>query len=428
MNHRHACTKAFFPLILITAAVVGSAATARPVELMPADRLAKFQKAMPPVADPDLNDIMSSDDTVWYDKFSIIPGYQDSFGDNVILPIGMRPNTIDSNLIDLAVPGGHADIFFNKGQFHFPFGRTGGLDFSSNTFVIDFWKLPRSGGKILPVAWTKWEPNQYTHRYEWIFPVGTVFGEVLFLVDGADYYCFEIRTRTRYLKGWTVDVFRPFKTATDLAQALERKRKQKTSWETNSQIEALITHLRKPDTLTSAKLEATHFAKSFAKVDGATDALPEVKDSSIFKELLRFTVFDSVKGVPWKQSSRYTTFAPSSMGEFGIVPKKYEGSMFEVSETFCNRCHMDAGRPFKDYYPKIQAYGELWGEDDVFSWHPFEANDFVDSAGKVKNFNNDNRNFRQDFVKAGIIEKYDSKKHSSTFYERLNRSWKNYKH
>lgn len=401
---------------------------ARPVTVMPEDRLALFQKLFPPVGDAALNDILSSDDTIWYDKYSMIPGYQDSFGDNVTFPVGMRPNTIESSLIDLAVPGGHAQLFLNKGTFHFPFGRTGGLSSAQNTFVIDFWRLPSSGGKLLPVAYSNWNPNNWTRRVEWMFPVGTVFGEVLFIIDGQDWYVFEIRTRTRYLTGWDVDVFRPFRTALEFAQALERKRKQKPEWQTSAEIDTLIAHLRKNDSMTKGTLKTTHYAGAFPQVDGGVDTIPGLSDNTILKELMQTSIFESAKGQVWKDDGVKRTFAASTSADFSIVPKNYDAAFFEVSETFCNRCHMDAGRPFKDYYKNVVAYGELWGEDDVFSWHPFDASNFVDANGKVKNFNYDNRKFRQDFVNAGILEKYDSKKHAATFYKRLDRTWKNYKH
>src|SRR5262249_43527383 len=78
--------------------------TGRSLDLMPPDRLALLASRAPCVPPGALRDVLESTRTLWYDKKSLIPGYQDSFGDNVETPIGFRPNTIDPELINLAVP------------------------------------------------------------------------------------------------------------------------------------------------------------------------------------------------------------------------------------------------------------------------------------------------------------------------------------
>ncbi|MCB0403288.1 MAG: hypothetical protein KDD51_00785 [Bdellovibrionales bacterium] len=399
----------------------------RLVDIMPAERLAELRQRFPRVFNPALQEILTSENTLWYDALSIIPGYQDSFGDNNQLPIGFRPNTIDHGLIDLAVPGGHAQAFVRKGQFHFPFGRVGMPDSPTNTFVVDFWRVPKQNGKPLPVVWWKREPNYITHRIEWMFPKGTLLGEILFMIDEKGvWYPFEIRTRIRELDTWTVDIYRPFPYADKLADALETKRLEKPEWRSSASLSSLISHLRNPNTLTPFTLSNTHFAGSFPAVKGAMDYIPALDDNSILKELLMDTVFESARFYSWKESGALKTFAPSTQAEFSIVPKNYDAGMFEVNEEFCNRCHKDAGRPFRDYYPNIIAYGELWGQDDAFSWHPFDNKNFVNSSGEVQNFNHDNRKFRQDLIDAGLLEKYSPNQHTAVTYHKLPGEWKDY--
>src|SRR5262245_50533111 len=65
------------------------------VDIMPRDRAAAYKHIMPRVDDADVQSIISSSDTMWYDGESMIPGYQDSMGD----PEGYRPNTIQPVLI-----------------------------------------------------------------------------------------------------------------------------------------------------------------------------------------------------------------------------------------------------------------------------------------------------------------------------------------
>ena len=97
-----------------------------------------------------------------------------------------------------------------------------------------------------------------------------------------------------------------------------------------------------------------------------------------------------------------------------------------MTDETCDRCHQDAGRPFKDWYDNILAYGELWGEDEAFSWHPFENSSFVDSSGSVVDFNYDNRTFRQDFIDAGVFVPYNTSAHPASIYKKLPGPWKDY--
>jgi hypothetical protein len=52
-----------------------------------------IRTVLPKIGDPDLAEVIESPDTMWYDRYSVIPGYQDSFGDNSSTPIGFRPNS-----------------------------------------------------------------------------------------------------------------------------------------------------------------------------------------------------------------------------------------------------------------------------------------------------------------------------------------------
>ncbi len=389
------------------------------LDLMPAARLADIRKRLPVVNDKALSEILCSASTIWYDRTTIIPGYQDSFGDNVVAPIGFRPNTIDKGLINLAVPGGHEDLFVTKGFFHFPFGVTGGADDAPNATVVDFWSVPLDAqGKPLPVTWWRRDPNGYTHKYVWAFPKGTVLGEVLLLTaEDGEQYVYEIRTRRRELDGWKVDAFRPFPRAIDLATALTKMSAQNVA--------ALQAHLANTQTVQPASLSASHFASAFPAQQAGKDVLPSI-DPALAKKLLTETVFTSAKGLAWKSNGSVTAWAPTTNDSFSIVPKNYKGGFLEVSDASCSRCHADAGRPFKDWYPDVLAYGELWGEDEIFSWHPFETSKFVNAQGAVVNFNYDNRVIRQDFVQKGLVAKWEAAKHPASVYKEIPRAWRSF--
>jgi hypothetical protein len=391
------------------------------VQLMDKTRQDKFLAIMPQVGDSKLASILESEETIWYDKHSIKPGYQDSFGS----PKGMRPNTIRKNLINGAVPGGHEKIFKTKGHFHFPFG-TGGVDDSNNAVNINFWSVPKVAGKSLPVVYwvTNWD------RWQWLFPVGTVLGEVLYLtMPDESWRAFEIRTRTRTVDGWSSDVFRPFQNAKDFAAAIKKKRPQ---WKSTDQLKNVVDHLLDNTNLVAKSLDAPQFPGTFPKLDGHLDTIPDIGDIKLVKDLLIQTPFQSVKGKEWKRSGDQVTFAPNTKSGFGITANNYDGGLFEVSDKFCNSCHQDAGRSFQDFHPKIAAYGELWGEDDTFSWHLFENDRFVKPDGSVRCFNSDpgagcsvddNRALRKEFKDSGLVEKYDPAVHPNDTYKRIPRTW-----
>ena len=396
--------------------------TGRPIDLMPADQLAEFAGRAPCVAEGSLRSLLQDPRTLWYDKHSLTPGYQDSFGDNVVTPIGFRPNTIDPGLINLAVPGGHQQIFSSLGIFHFPFGHPiGPVD---NVHVVNFWRLPDTGDAYQPVVHWQRDPNSYTHRVEWMFPKGTVFGELIFLEEDGEFHPFEIRTRTRTLTGWDVDAYRPFPTAEELATAIEARRGDKAEWAESAALDGLVEQLR-TGALSAYSVSATHFPGAFPARQAGIDRLPELtgSDAELIHELLRSTAFRSARGTYWKQSGGMSAWAASASGKGSIVPAGYNAAAVEVSEESCDSCHRDAGRPFETWYDNILAYGELWGNDETFTWHPFTLANFVDANGAVKNFNYDNRVIRSDFKAAGLVAPYKPADHPATIYKRIQREW-----
>lgn len=394
----------------------------RPVDVMPPARLAEIAARLPCIAPGPLREVLESPDAIWYDRASLVPGYQDSFGDNVIAPIGMRPNTIDPGMIDVAVPGGHAQVFREVGTFHFPFGDPIGP--VEDVVVVDVWWTPRRDDQLLPVVWWRRDPNELTHRYEWMFPAGTVFAELLFLDDG-ELWPFEIRTRTREVAGWRVDAYRPFAQAEELAAAIDARRGERPEWASDAALDALVAHLRDPGTLAPARVAAPQFPGALPARDGWIDALPaqDGAAAAMIRELLVTTPFRSARGVAWKRDGAKVASAAGAAGPGSIVPAGYNGGVIEVSEASCEACHRDAGRPFQTWYDNITAYGELWGNDEVFTWHPFAIEEFVDASGAVVNFNYDNRVIRDDLAGAGLVAPYDPGEHSSAVYGRIVREW-----
>jgi len=94
-------------------------------------------------------------------------------------------------------------------------------------------------------------------------------------------------------------------------------------------------------------------------------------------ELLTETPFVSTEGAVWKSNGALETYAPASLGNFSIVPKDYEMGMIPLNEVSCNRCHSHTGRRLGQFEFDIILYGEIWGEDQIFTWHLFKPHRYI---------------------------------------------------
>ncbi len=372
-----------------------------------------YRSLFPNISEPEIQTILQNPNTMLYDAESIVPGYQDSLGD----PKGFRPNTIENILIDAAVPGGWARLFEKRGRFRFPFA-TGGADLSDNLVKINFWVPPMEAGLEVPVAY--WRTS--FSRWQWVFPAGTKIGEILMnrFSDGA-LAVFEIRVRTRSLVGWENEIYRPFPTANDLLVKIQTENPQ---WALNPELKQIIEHLQNPNTLTERVLETKSYKGSFEKATGALDIIPDFKDAAFVKRLLQTTVFRPCSQSVWKSNGKLITYAASTRGNESIVPHLYDGGMLKVDNDSCKRCHDQAGRQIGNFQSDLVAYGELWGEDEIFSWHPFETINFVKSNGDVKNFNDDNRKIRKDFLDAGLVKQMNPTSLPNQYYKTILHKWK----
>lgn len=381
-------------------------------DIMPPEQAAFFRGLLPKVDAIELQRILNDLNTMWYDSESIYPSYQDSQGD----PEGNRPNSIEPAIIDPAVPGGWSFLFQSRGKFQFPFA-SGGADLCDNLVKINFWSVPRSGAEFLPVVYWKMDFS----RWRWLFPVGTSIGEVLMVKfpDGA-LRVFEIRVRKRIESGWDNKIYRPFLTARDLADAIKIKR---PNWIHTESLVQLVQHLEDTSTLTPRTLEAKSFKKAFEPVTGALDILPEFGDMALVKQLLTETVFKDVQDSAWKSNSVYTTYAASTKASYSIVPRNYDAGVLPVDNESCTRCHDNAGRQIRDFKFELVLYGEIWGEDQIFSWHPFENEAFVKPNGNVNHLNSDNRKIRTDFLSSGLFVPYKPGMHPNHLYKEISHDW-----
>ena len=338
------------------------------IDFIDQNELALSIKHLPTLADTETNTRLRSANTMWYDESSMIFSYQDSFG-NPEGPQGLRANRVafdvGSNSTD---PGIKAlTTYFELSRFRFPFSVAPRATDNPNSYVINFWSPPKDeSGRTLPVIW--WKNASHWH---WTFPVGTLLGEVMITRANAssDWYVFEVRTRKRELNRWATDIFRPFTSAVDLSQRIKQER---PNWE-STDLAPLIKQLESNTNLIPAKLESPAYSKIFPTISGYYDVLPETSDSGLIKTLLSETVFHSAMNSKWKSEGAKITYAPTTNAAFHIVPRGYIAGLLESSEESCSRCHVQSGRPLGQLDNRLVLYGEIWGEDQVFTWHPFKV-------------------------------------------------------
>lgn len=333
--------------------------------LMPEARLATIKAALPLILDHKLAAVLHSPQTLWYDETVMKRSYQDS--------VGASSNDKWPDLVAASetIIGGLHDRTNKRWQF--PFAVTAGTDETNNLQVENFVYFPQSGGQVPTMTITKVHLNDNRPEWRWTYPVGTVFGEVLFIKDGGNLLPMEIRTRTRYPAGWSMNAWRPFPRATDLARAIQQLR---PNWSSQPNLRGMVEFLENETTLKPARLAAKAALAPIFQQDGYLDVLPDFGDDELVRELLTTTVFRSSYGVWWKANGSQRTFAASTKSRLSIVPTNYTAGVIEVTDESCLRCHKETNRLVSEFYGALYLYGELWGMDGIFSFHPYDESHY----------------------------------------------------
>jgi hypothetical protein len=302
---------------------------------------------------------------------------------------------------------------FGNGNYEFPWGAPAGTHRSSNSSSFRFIYLPRDArGRLRPIVWyQKHLAGDANPSYAWIFPVGSVVGEVLTVRGPSGYdYTYEMRLRFRKSDRWGVDVLRPFPTAEDLAR---RIRELRPHADRRSKVGQLVAHLEQPRALPWRHLaDEQPGQRVFAQWAGV-DVLPAAGDDKLIAELLTDTTFTSCLDQTWRVGSNGAwTFAPTTRASFHVVPNNYDAGFVEVNGRSCLRCHSTTNQHVDRFNFGRDWYGHIRGSDGIFSFHPFEpgtvSGNGSGGGGGVS--------MRQELTRAGVLEAYDRSRHSAMIY------------
>ena len=358
--------------------------------VMPQARLMTIQNSLPDFADQKLAQLIGNPETLWYDETMMQRSYQDSVGASAN---DKWPDLVAAS--ETIIGGLHNRV---KKRWQFPFSTTAGTDDSTNLQVTNFVSFPQENGHVPTMSITKVILNDNRPEWRWTYPIGTVFGEALFLKDGSDLMPIEVRIRTKYPLGWAMNIYRPFPRATDLARRIQELR---PNWASSSNLKNMVSFLNNNSTLVPASLKAkAALAPTFSQ-DGYLDILPPFGDDALVRQLLTSTPFRSSFGISWKRDGDKRTFAASTTSSPSIVPTNYKAGLIEVSDESCMRCHQSTNKLVSDFYPELYLYGELWGMDGIFSFHPYDESRY----GELRFNMVDNRYVNPVLAQAGIFRK-----------------------
>ena len=372
------------------------------VQLMPEEKLEAIRRSLPQVSDSYIQELLQSPDIIFYTEEEMPRAYQDWSGS--LQGLHWAHYNISAN----------GSEPYGNGNLEFPWGTPAGTHRAQNVSTFRFFRLPRNAaGRVLPIVWyRKWYPGDSQPGYAWVFPKGTIFGEVLQMKgpDGFD-YTFELRTRERIADTWIVDAFRPFPTSDALA---ERIRQLRPNWKEQPSLAKLVAHLESPMILTRHTLADQHPLQVTFQSSMGLDLLPPVDDDRLVAQLLTETTFQSALGTDWRVGRNgIAASAPTTTAPFHVVPANYDAGFIEVDRVSCMRCHETVGQHVNRFDMFRDWYGRVRGSDGIFSFHPFAADSISMNGDGVP------IRMRDEFVRAGILQRYDRKLHADRDYQRI---------
>lgn len=377
-------------------------------QLMSDSKARRLRKYFPKVDDPQVQAILDDPKLVLYTDAEMPRAYQ--FWDGAFPGVHSANYNISADAGEQSKGNGGG----GNGNVEFPWSSAGGTHRCDDLYVVRFLQLPEKDGRRLPVAWYR----SSTLRgggggYAWVFPSGTVFGEVLTLRGpGGKGYTFELRTRTKLENRWLPNVLRPFPTAESLAERIQELR---PDWQSQPSLKRAVDHLLKPaPKLHVARLtDSSHPRRREFDQTAAVDELPALGDDRLVAQLLTGTVFRSAEGETWRVAAgRRATYAPTTKASFHVVPRNYDAGFIAVDQQSCARCHSSVNRHVDDFDAGRDWYGRVRGSDQIFSFHPFEP-------GSISyNGYSSSPSIRSSLTRAGLLEHYDARKHPTSVYRR----------
>lgn len=366
------------------------AAASNSVQIIGQENLNAYRSMLPKVENEELNNILKDPNTIFFDRKSMVPAYQDPS-----TPVnGVR--TSEPGFRGAPFGKGAENLYLDKDGNLRMFSKGVGLDTSSSTGTFHFLHLPKDEkGNLQKIKVIKRiVPPDDTPTYDWVFPIGTVSGEVVFNKDSSNKtQVVEIRTRKKDSPqgAWAPDIMRPFPTSETLKEKLNDIVDNNDSLK--NEAKGLLAHLSNPKRLTPIEIKRNGYEKGNLGSVGGTDVLPNMSEGMV-KELLR-TPFKSSLAAEWDKNGTVTAFAPTTNQANGLVPQHGMTGATRVDRESCNKCHEESNKPIykffnesnPSYYSSIRAYGNLPGSDRNLRFTIFDQKYYKDFGNDGKGDN-----------------------------------------
>lgn len=272
-------------------------------------------------------------------------------------------------------------------------------------------KFVRFSGPM--VYWEQFHPGGWL---SWTYKHDTVFGEILTQPGPkGEPVTFEMRVRVKDARSWAPRVFRPYPTAADLAEGIDNVF---PDYQSHKDLVALKQHLDGPMPRGRASVtqDFAHTVRTAFRAEAKIDVLPAISADKV-KKLLDVEYREVLPSATWRGEAE-SPAAPTATS-FHVVPAQYAGGFVDVSRDSCLRCHRDTnqdGGKFQMFHASgrvVDRYGQIRGSGGVFSFQPIDRGCCTQSplgAAPV---------IRRDLLAAGLIERYDPRKHPDTEYRRI---------
>lgn len=371
-------------------------------QLIPQEKIDQWKKAIPKIEnDPYLDKALHSDSILFYTDETMPEAYQ--FQGSVHNP---KYNVAAVRQFDSKgnrLPG--------NGNEQFPWEKPAGTDNVKNLVTLRFVYLPTDkNGVKWPVVYWRDKINGDPVSI-WIYPQGTIVGELLayYPPEGYYSYIFEIRTRQRYIDKWEMDVFRPFQTNKELAKRLQELGRTDLAKEVSDH----------PKFVKWRLADGEKRQRIFVQ-EATLDYLPEFNDKDLVAKLLTSSPFYSSTGIPWRWNSEGQTVshAPFTKETFSIIPANYLGGMVGLSNESCTRCHQTTLHHVNEFtnnpFDGREWYGRIKGSDGIFSFNPFDPSCISGTGFNLKVA------YNQKLINSGHIAHFDPTIHVNTMYKRIN--------
>jgi hypothetical protein len=313
--------------------------------------------------------------------------------------------------------GGNANVFF-PWRADVP----GGTHRCANvTSYKAMWLPKKDNGQPWPIVWFHQNLRNpisgagYDPAYGWIYPIGTRFFEVLVQYGPSGYsYVFEIRERRREATQWEVEIHRPFPTAASMAA---RIMELKPDWEADAELSRVIAALNDNSKVKRSLIRDRHNNDINAfHVAAGWDSVPEIKDDDLVGALLTTTPFKYSNGETWKPGNANSppAFAASFEGKtFNVVPAHYDGTFLGTDQRSCMKCHESTNVHARLFSRVHGWYGYVGGSDGIIS-HTIADPRYIRADGA-----NGPVQWRDSYVQAGMVERYEANRHPNTMYRRI---------